>query len=89
MENDIVFKNEFDALMQKYPTKIIHIVSDDPAFNGEKGRIDEEKIKRFVPDISMRDVYLCGPPPMMDGVLSILKKIGLSKHKIHYEKFAF
>ena len=34
------------------------------------------------------DVYLCGPPPMVDAVRSFLSSEGLTPHNFYYEKFA-
>lgn len=33
------------------------------------------------------DVYLCGPPPMVDAVLGYFKAEGVDPHGFHYEKF--
>lgn len=87
-EKDIVFKREIDEVANKYGGKVIYVVSDEPGFNGEKGRLDQEKIKALVPDLNMREVFLCGPPPMMDAVISSLKNLGASNLKIHFEKFS-
>ena len=34
------------------------------------------------------DVYLCGPPPMVDAVQKYFKTEGISPASFHYEKFA-
>jgi benzoate/toluate 1,2-dioxygenase reductase subunit len=33
------------------------------------------------------DVYLCGPPPMVDAVQKYFKAEGLAPASFHYEKF--
>lgn len=33
------------------------------------------------------DVYLCGPPPMVDAVRRHLADLGVTPHSFHYEKF--
>ena len=33
------------------------------------------------------DVYLCGPPPMVDAVREHFKRQGVSPASFHYEKF--
>lgn len=86
--HDAVFKDEFEELAKKYSTRITHIISNDSSYNGERGLIDEEKIKRLVPDASSREVFLCGPPPMMDAVIDLLKNSGVSQSKIHFERFS-
>ena len=34
------------------------------------------------------DVYLCGPPPMVDAVLGFFREQGIKPNSFHYEKFA-
>ncbi|MFN3580550.1 MAG: benzoate 1,2-dioxygenase electron transfer component BenC [Pseudomonas sp.] len=33
------------------------------------------------------DVYLCGPPPMVDSALAFFREKGITPHSFHYEKF--
>ena len=84
---DIIFKQELDNLAKQYLFKLIYIVTEDTKYKGEKGRIDEEKIQRLVPDLKKRDVYLCGPVPMMEALLKSLKELGVKHNVIHYERF--
>lgn len=88
--SSIIFKAELEDLERKSCGKmhITHILSDEPEWKGEKGRIDNEKIKRLVPDVKERDVFLCGPPPMMKALRSDLVKSGIKKKQIHFERFA-
>lgn len=86
--HDAVFKDEFEELAKKYSTRITHIISNDLSYDGERGLIDEEKIKRLVPDASSREVFLCGPPPMMDSLIETLEHIGIMPTRIHFERFS-
>jgi len=63
-------------------------LSDDPAFAGEKGFVDAEKVRRLVPHVAQYDVYLCGPPPMMKAVIKMLRGLGVPNRQIHWERFA-
>ncbi len=85
---DIVFRREIDEVVSKYGGKVVYVVSDESEFNGEKGRLDQEKIQSLVPDVNAREVFLCGPPPMMDAVILSLKNLGTSISRIHFEKFS-
>lgn len=75
-EQDIAFKDELSKLIPNTQ----NIIGD---------RIDEAKIKQLVPDLVSRDVYLCGPPAMMDSIINILKRLGVKSSYLHYEKFAY
>jgi predicted ferric reductase len=81
--DDVVFKSELERMIDK----IYYIFSVKG--EGEKGYIDDEKITRLVPDFRERDVYLCGPPIMMESVAATLRKLGVDRCFIHYEKFSY
>lgn len=85
---DIAFRGEFEALqgMCNFP---IHYILGAPTPGYESGFIDREKIVRLVPDFYDRDVFLCGPPPMMDATVKNLEGLGLDRGHIHFEKFSF
>ncbi|MEW6617333.1 MAG: ferric reductase-like transmembrane domain-containing protein [Patescibacteria group bacterium] len=87
-EKDIIFKEELNSFL-KDGFRVYHVLSNDEKWNGEKGFIDKEKILRLVPDVKERDIYLCGPSPMMKGVLDALKEIGIPRRRVHYERFSF
>ncbi|NUT27331.1 MAG: ferredoxin reductase family protein [Streptomyces sp.] len=42
----------------------------------------------LVPDITDRDVFLCGPPPMMNAVIGSLRELGVPKQQVHFERFS-
>ena len=86
----MVFKKELDELADQSGGRLtlIPIMSDEPAWTGEKGRIDQSLLARLVPDLLSRDVFLCGPPPMMKGVRAALAGLGVAATRIHDERFA-
>jgi predicted ferric reductase len=88
--HSLVFKAELDALTAKSDgrLKVIPVMSDDPAWPGEKGRVDRERISRLVPDLSERDVFLCGPPVMMKSARKSLAELNIPSSRIHDERFA-
>jgi predicted ferric reductase len=86
-QQDIVFQKELDDIARVYGANVTHILSDDPEFNGERGYVDKEKITRLVPDLATREVYLCGPPPMMTALIKTLGELGVANSRVHYEKF--
>ncbi len=87
-EQDIVFQKELSELSNRFPAQVVYVLSEEKNFPGEKGYIDEEKIKRLVPDYAARDIFVCGPPPMMDKIIGMLKRLGVPQKFVHYEKFS-
>ena len=86
--DDVILKQELAALQAK-GLKIYPVFSNAPKdYEGETGYINGERIERLVPDFAERDVYVCGPQPMMDGVIADLKKTKLPTDQLHFERFA-
>ena len=85
---DIAFRKEFDLFQEKQPFPIHYIIAT-PTEGYESGFLDREKLVRFVTDFFERDVFLCGPPPMMAATVTNLKGLGFKNLNLHYEMFSF
>ncbi|UMP06943.1 ferric reductase-like transmembrane domain-containing protein [Amycolatopsis sp. EV170708-02-1] len=48
---------------------------------------EPEALRHMVPDITERDVYVCGPPAMTAVVENALRKLGVPRNQVHAEKF--
>jgi propane monooxygenase reductase component len=59
---------------------------DEGDWDGETGLITDV-VDRLEGDLSGREAYLCGPPPMIDACIPVLEAHGLSEAKIFYDKF--
>ena len=48
---------------------MVHVLTEPPpAWTGETGFIDADLLARHLPaDLSRADIFLCGPPPMLDA----------------------
>ncbi|AXK85377.1 2Fe-2S iron-sulfur cluster binding domain-containing protein [Nocardia farcinica] len=56
------------------------------AFSVEPGNVTDV-VGRLEPDIAKSEVYLCGPPPMVDAALALLDAEGTPPDQIFYDKF--
>lgn len=81
---DVPLKEEIDGL----GIKTTYVYSDEAVKGAERGLIDGEMIKRLVPDFKERDIYICGPPPMMATLVQVLTERGVPPEQIHYESFS-
>ncbi|WP_067892312.1 2Fe-2S iron-sulfur cluster-binding protein [Nocardia vaccinii] len=52
----------------------------------EEGNVTDV-VRRREPGIGKSEVYLCGPPPMVDAALELLESGGTPKDQIFYDKF--
>ena len=86
----VVFREELDDLAAASAgrLRIAYIMSHAPEWPGEKGYIDQERIFRLVPDVREREVFLCGPPFMMQQIRVALAKLGVPHARIYDERFA-
>ncbi|MFI8232821.1 ferric reductase-like transmembrane domain-containing protein [Streptomyces sp. NPDC085900] len=62
----------------------LHLVTGPPV----PDKLAPSELARLVPDIAERDVFLCGPPPMMNAVLRTLDDLGVPKRQVHFERFS-
>ncbi len=87
--NNIFFDDELKQIQTTLPDmQIHHVLSGEPNYEGPKGHINEELLRKLLPQITAKtQVMLCGPPPMMDSVALALRSIGFSRRQIHTEKF--
>jgi ferredoxin-NADP reductase len=46
-------------------------------------------LRTLVPDVSKRDVYICGPEGFADSLVSAAQRLGVPEERIHREQFAF
>ncbi|MFA5206585.1 MAG: ferredoxin reductase family protein [Lentisphaeria bacterium] len=87
----IVFERELEALAAAAAgrLKIHHVLSGaEPGWTGEQGHLDQARVLRLVPDVREREVFLCGPPPMMRSLRQALAALGVPRGRLHDERFA-
>ncbi|QQS22759.1 ferric reductase-like transmembrane domain-containing protein [bacterium] len=81
-------KNIQNFSSSQHPFKLIEIYSDEKVTGAEHGMLNKGKLVQLVPDLTERDVFLCGPPAMMKALKSAMAELGLPKKQLHWERFA-
>jgi len=82
---DVVFDEELKSLgVRRYD-----VFSEDAPAGSEKGYVDEEKVRRLVPDYLERDIYVCGPPVMTQKLIELFVRLGVPRARLHFEKFSY
>ena len=87
---DFIFANEVAALQRLNPQLHIAVTIDSAEgadWRGPRGRISKELLTQTVPDLASRRIHLCGPPPMMDSIKTILTEIGVPADRVKTELF--
>jgi ferredoxin-NADP reductase len=83
-ERDVLFRAELDDLAQRRGVEVHYLLGH------RRRKVDPlaaRTLRQLVPDVAQRDVYLCGPPGMMDQTVQRLLQLGLRRAQIHQERF--
>jgi predicted ferric reductase len=82
---DLILREELDALAERRGVEVHYVVG------GHEGGdlLSPEHLQALMPDIAARDVYVCGPPAMVDATRASLGRSGVSRRHIVTERFAF
>jgi len=88
-ENDIAFKQELEKMQEQNKNlKIVFIVNEASSqWKGATGVINAEMIKKELPDYKDNLFYVCGPPPMVKAMETVIESIGLPKTQLKLEYF--
>jgi predicted ferric reductase len=88
-EDEVVFKSELDELASLRGATVHYLVGKRGSREMPSDPFDPRALKRLVPDLRERDIYVCGPAGMMERVLSGLHWLRIPESQIHYERFTF
>lgn len=85
--DDIIFKKELDELKMRAPDriKIVHVLSDEPAWPGEKGFLGKDLIQKYMGEDPT--FFICGPQVMYTFVEKALKELKIKERRIRREVF--
>ena len=86
---DVVFKREIDELASLRGATVHYLVGRRGSPEMPVDPLDPRALRRLVPDINDRDIFICGPTGMMTRVLSSLRRLRIPDRQVHYERFAF
>ncbi|MEV0937226.1 ferredoxin reductase family protein [Streptomyces phaeochromogenes] len=83
-EDDAVLVDEVRTLVEECGGQL-HLLT------GRRGEgrspFEPESLRALVPDIAVRDVYVCGPPAMTSAVLDSLRGLKVPRLQVHAERF--
>jgi predicted ferric reductase len=66
----------------------VTIVAGDHADDAGRDLLSPEHLRELVPDIAERDVFVSGPPGMVDVIESNVRHAGVPRRQVHSERFA-
>jgi ferredoxin-NADP reductase len=83
---DVVFRSELESIARQRGAEIIWMIGPSSA---PGLAMTGANLRRLVPDIADRDVFLCASPGLSAAVRSAAREAGLPRKRLHEEAFAF
>jgi predicted ferric reductase len=83
-ERDLLFRAELDELVRSRGIEVRYLLGRR---DKRPSPLNPRHLRQQVPDIAERDIYLCGPPGMMDAATRSLRSLGVRRSQIHHERF--
>lgn len=86
-DQDLVLVEALEAYAERLPNfTFMTIVADENTEHPRKGYVTHHLEPKMLNDGDV-DVYLCGPPPMVDAVSDYMKSNNMTPASFHYERF--
>ncbi len=88
---DAIFIDELLRLRERHRNfhlRVLPTVTDNPLGTAPYGYLTPDLIRLFAPGIAESRVHLCGPTPMMDAVLPMLRDLGVPEDVTFTETFS-
>ncbi|MCW2526361.1 MAG: Oxidoreductase FAD-binding region [Pseudonocardiales bacterium] len=89
-ESDLIAAEELVELGVKLPQlKFIACLSESWPDHWDEARTGfvHDVVERHESSLPDSEIYLCGPPPMIDAALGLLSSSGVPAEQIHFDKF--
>jgi ferredoxin-NADP reductase len=87
-EGEVAFRTELAAFQERRGVDV-HVLVDPVIGDDRTDGLGTPALQRLVPDLAARDVYVCGPPGMVDAVRRRLKLLRVPADQIHFERFQY
>lgn len=89
-QKDAAFFKELSDLAQSHPNFIFipTFTEEEAGWSGEKGYINEEMVKKYLPDISQAICYVSGPQSMVTAMRTLLTALAVNEDDIRTEEFS-
>jgi predicted ferric reductase len=81
--DELLFRDELEHIAADRGARLHYVLGTS------RDALSASELRRMVPDVAERDVYMCGPPGLTTAVRSALRDAGLPPEQLHEERFAF
>jgi predicted ferric reductase len=84
-EEELVFRNELNALARKRDAKVYYVLGSRDA---RPDPLRPSQLRELVPGLSDHEAYVCGPVGLNERVVKSLRAAGVPRRHIHTEGFS-
>jgi predicted ferric reductase len=91
-EADFAFRAELDSLAAHRGIRLYYLAGRraGPGRWAPHGHgTDDKLLRRLVPDLARRDVFVCGPDEWADAVVRSARRLGVPDEQVHLEQFSW
>ncbi len=89
--DELLHRSELGELAARTHLRVVEVLGTPPdGWTGEVGFVSAELLERLLPDARerrRRHWFVCGPPPMITGVLRALDELAVPRSSVHTELF--
>jgi predicted ferric reductase len=85
----VVFQRELEELAARRQAIVHLILGPRVTCCSRHDALSAKRLRTLVPDIARRDVYLCGPPGVLEATRESLRDAGVPRRRIHIERFDY
>lgn len=82
---DYLFEEELKQWTALKNFNLVLVVNNDPKWKGDAGFISEAVMKKHTPNLSDKDIYMCGPPSMIRFIKAYLPNLSAKPEQIHID----
>jgi propane monooxygenase reductase subunit len=89
-ESDLISLADIEEIRERLPQlKFVPCLSESWPEDWDEATTGfvHDVVGRHEDSLASCDVYLCGPPPMIDAALGLLGELDVPQEQIHYDKF--
>jgi predicted ferric reductase len=83
----LVFARELEALAAKRGAPVYLVLGSRSTCCPRHDPLSTRRLQRLVPDLAQRDVYVCGPPGLVQTAHRALRGADVPRRRIHTERF--
>jgi predicted ferric reductase len=81
---DVVFATELEQIARTRRAGLHYLVGPP---GGPADPVSPLRLAELVPALKQHEVYVCGPPPMVQHAQQVLRRCGIPQWRIHHEAF--